>query len=1203
MQAAKRGPRSIRRVAQLGACILLTASAAPRAAAQVARADTVAGRVIAADSTPIARALVRLGTEDGREQAVETDSIGRYRFIVPGGSDTYALSASAFGYLPFSAVLVREPGATSFGRDLRLSPRVIALDALKVEAPKPPRTDQATAGENVARWNSFTSEKLVSNPGDFAEVAALEAGVASSGAGLSIAGQGPEQNGATVDGATYGGGSLPSEGVRGVAVVSNSYDVSRGQFSGGQIAATTIAGTNLWGGSLSTHLDDPALRYGGPPGGLLGRQGRLMRLGSGGGGPLLRDRLFIYSALDLMRSSRETSGLELVDAASLRRLSIAPDSAQRLLEIATRLGARSASALPAGSSESGFASALARLDYTLSKHQSLTLRVDGRGSQTTGLGSSPYRLLGRGDEMRSRNGGFLLQHTSGWGQWANDLRLYATSGYSGAEPGLMVPAAQVRVLSTLPDGTEAASVLSFGGSSSAPREEHSLGELSSDLRIALTGSHLIKAGFLLQEERVSSGRAAFHPGIFTFNSLADLEQGRAASFTRSLNPAPGEAARRYGALYLGDRWIPRSGMSLVYGLRLEGSRYDGRSALAPAVASLLDLSNSAPRPELLLTPRFGFRYDLPGRGRWTVEGGAGGFAGVPGLSSLAARWNETGAGTMSLACIGPAAPTPEWGRYDADPGAIPERCADGSSLFSSTVPRATVFAPDFGAPRTWRASLGLGGGLTRRLGIHTSALLVHGTHLPSARDLNLRPSAAFLLPGEDGRPVYVAPEAIDPTTGGISPGASRVSPVLGPVVELGSRGESWTGQFTAGVNGPVGRSYLMGLSYTHTRSRMLQGGISAPGVAASSTAGDPQRLEWAESPYAPRHQFQAFLSGRLARRLSVTATGRIQSGVPYTPLVRGDVNGDGFGNDRAFLFDPATTTDPALAAAMRRLWAEAPAPAQRCLRAGAGQIARAGACRTGWTPSLDLRAELMALGNVNTRRLALTLLASNVTAGVDYLLHGADDLHGWGQYPYPDATLLEVRGFDADRRTFRYDVNPNFGRPISGGVLRMPFRLTLQGRVTVGADPRYQPLMQSIEMGMAGSRESARAEVARRIRNLPAAVLGLNATDTAALSLTLMQHARLRMLADSLAPLLSDAIDGIATALTEKGPLTTVRRARLQEHTQRAGVLDDIARERTRELLTPAQWARIPAWLTRPVQPAELEKPPTVHGTISGSGM
>ena len=45
--------------------------------------------------------------------------------------------------------------------------------------------------------------------------------------------------------------------------------------------------------------------------------------------------------------------------------------------------------------------------------------------------------------------------------------------------------------------------------------------------------------------------------------------------------------------------------------------------------------------------------------------------------------------------------------------------------------------------------------------------------------------------------------------------------------------------------------------------------------------------------------------------LDITAIGRMTAGQLYTPIVSGDVNGDGSRNDRAFIFDPASPSIPA----------------------------------------------------------------------------------------------------------------------------------------------------------------------------------------------------------------------------------------------------------------------------------------------------
>lgn len=1194
---ALRSPR--RRAGIVAAALAALATLAAPAAAQE-RADTVAGRVVGDGGTFIARAVVRLAVEGAGDRTVQTDSTGRYRFVVPGGSGAYVVGATAFGYLPFSAAVERAQGATLISRDLRLTPQPVLLDTVRAAVPRPGR-ERPTAAERAARWSSLGSEGFPVDPGNFAEIAALEPGVArvgADGAGLSIAGQSPEQNGTTVDGATFGGGSLPSEGVRGVSVFTNSYDVSRGRFSGGQVAATTISGTNLWGGSLSSYVDDPAFRYGGAPEPLAGRSGRHLRLNAGGGGALVRDRLFVFGAVDLSHGSVSATALELLDTAALRWLGVAPDSARRLVEIARSLGLAERDPAPSGSRD--FASALVRVDYSLSTHQSLTARVDWRGFEGSGFGSSPLRLRGDAGIQRARNGGVLVQHASGRGRWANELRAYRSAGHSGSVGGALAPGGIVRVSSDLADGSTATSVLAFGGVPFAIREEHSLWEVEDALKIA-AGGHLLSAGLLVQEERAAVDVRSGRGGTFTFNSLGDLESGRAASYTRSLTNEPPAAVRRSAALYLGDSWKPRERLSLVYGMRLDASWYGRRSALAAAVDSLIGGGGGQLPAELVLTPRLGFRYDAPGRSGWTVQGGAGGFIGPPPLAVFAPRWGQTGSGEATLACVGPSTPLPQWERYALTPGAIPSACADSGSIFSSATPRITVYHPGLGSPRSWRASLGGSGKLAGRWGISMEALLLRGTHLPSAIDRNLTGVPIFTLADEGRRPVYVAPGEIDTATGGVAPDASRISPLLGPVLEAGSHGESRTGQLTTTLSAPLPRGQLS-LSHTLTSSRVRAGGIPVPGGFGASTAGVPAHAEWVDSPFTHRHLLQGILSSRLAPRLRVSAIGQLASGLPFTPLVGGDVNGDGYGNDRAFVFDPASSADPTLADAMARLIDEAPGGVRQCLRAQAGRMAAAASCRTPWTPSLDIRAEFLARGNVNTRRLALTLTASNVTAGLDHLLHGAGGLRGWGQYQSVDATLLNVRGFNAERRSYEYEVNPSFGRPAGAGALRVPFRVALQARITLGADPRYQPMMQAIELGTGRARESVRADVATRVRNVPAVVLYLNANDSSVLSLTAMQRARLRALADSLTPRIAAAVDSLTGVYTEKGPFTALRRARLEDASRAARALAGAAIVLTREQLTPEQWARVPGWLTRGASAEEMERPPRMEMSLPIGG-
>src|SRR5205807_104110 len=81
-------------------------------------------------------------------------------------------------------------------------------------------------------------------------VATLAPGVIAIGGGdtssanFSVAGQRPTANSVTLDGMSLGSGEVPQDAVRAIRVVTNSYDVARGQFSGGLVASTTRSATS-----------------------------------------------------------------------------------------------------------------------------------------------------------------------------------------------------------------------------------------------------------------------------------------------------------------------------------------------------------------------------------------------------------------------------------------------------------------------------------------------------------------------------------------------------------------------------------------------------------------------------------------------------------------------------------------------------------------------------------------------------------------------------------------------------------------------------------------------------------------------------------------------------------------------------------------------------------------------------------------------
>jgi hypothetical protein len=189
---------------------------------------------------------------------------------------------------------------------------------------------------------------------------------------------------------------------------------------------------------------------------------------------------------------------------------------------------------------------------------------------------------------------------------------------------------------------------------------------------------------------------------------------------------------------------------------------------------------------------------------------------------------------------------------------------------------------------------------------------------------------------------------------------------------------------------------------------------------------------------------------------------RAQSGLPFTPLVQGDVNGDGRTGDRAFIPNPTTESDARLAAQLQALIAKGSPTARGCLLANLGQVVPRNGCRGPWTQSLNLQWNPPVPKHWGYR-VVPNIYLQNLLAGVDQMLHG-NALRGWGSPATPDPVLLIPRGFDASNKRFAYDVNPRFADTRPGRtLLRNPFRIVIDFSFNLSTDYDLQQLRRAVE--------------------------------------------------------------------------------------------------------------------------------------------
>jgi Carboxypeptidase regulatory-like domain len=1168
--SATREAVSVRRVAPLTGVALAVAllAAAPLSAQEVA------GRVLDRErKSPLPGAVVRVTALDTRSTAADTaDRDGRYSVRLPPGAGPWTLHAERAGYV--SLTLALGPGGASLSRDVLLSPLVVPLAPVVATRTRPDRQAEPVrapggSGETTLSWSGGG---LPLEPGDLAGVAALVPGVQSAGGGLSFFGQDPSQTRTTLDGAGFGATSLPQEALASVSVVTSTYDVSRGQFSGGMVAARTLSGTNLFGGAVRLRGSGPGLQWR-PVAGPGAPASSYRYVDAAAGGPLLTGRLFWYGAANASLRSAPAVSLEASSPATLAALGVSPDSAAAVLALLGSSGVTPAARRPESSLSTR--SGLLRLDYDLSSRHSLMLRLDGHATALGGLGAAPLASAGALGEVRQEGGGALAQLTTQGGGVDNELRAYRGEETERAGPERAGAAAVVHLESPEAAGAGASSaVLRFGNAQPLRSTRTVRLELADELRLAF-GRHQLRAGGAYEAESAHGREAGGAFGSFSFSSLADLRAGQPAAFTRTLGAASATARTRYGSLYLGDEWKARA-LALTYGARLEARAYGFD---APRAEAPFGLRPGRVPSELGVSPRVGWSYSARS---WSLRGGVGEFRGVVPAGLLAPAFRETGApGELRLVCVGPAAPRPDWAAYAADPATVPEECAGGAPAFTARAPAVTVFAPGFAAPRTWHGSAALIAQLLPRVRLEVETSVTRGLRQGVALDRNVIPEPAFGLGDEGGRPVYAPAASVDPVSGGAAPAASRMLPEWGTVREIRASGRSTALQGSARLNLEFPRLGTT-LTTTYTRTRVRDDAGPLPALSGTLPwATDVRRLARAPGDFERPHDLVVELYVRPRPWFQAALLGRLTSGVPYTPMVDGDVNADGVANDPAFVFVPSAVSDTALATAMRRLLDEAPEGARACLRAQLGSLAGRNSCRGPWTSSLDLRVELQPWRRALGRRLKLAAATGNALTLVDAALHGAGSERGWGGASIPDRTLLRVRGFDAGRRAYLYEVNPEFGAPDrSLARLVRPFSLTLEARLAVGSDPSYQPLERLLNQAFGAGRPATeiRQELSQRIPNLPAQVLALDSV--VGLELTPEQRTRLRAEADTLGQRLVPLADTLAATLsTIEAVQTRASRSawnRVGELSARVQAELDASLLRMRALLTAAQWARIP---------------------------
>lgn len=1069
--------------------------------------DIIRGRVLGTDAQAIPNVLVTATTLSGNvSRTARTDKNGRYTISFPGGEGDYWVTFSSVGLGPRRYQVKRTADQEILIADARMSPAAITLDAVQVsERAAASRSDTVSdvSGTEKAVDDAAAGFLNVDQLGDLAAMASAIPGVqlllGADGASdaFSVFGLGGDQNNTQLNGLNFGDAALPRDASVMTSLATSSYDVSRGGFSGGQLQVRTRAGSNFIRRSLSGNLITPQMQWLDQTGLATGQQFTNMSLGGSASGPIKADRAFFNSSFQYDRRLQDLQTLLSESAIGFETAGVAADSVSRLLGI---LGSSNVPITVGGYSPQRVvdrATMLNSFDYvqpnsnrgntfaiTLSGNYTGTAPVGGGGGGFGGFGGGAASLFTpTRDGTRSNYGGALQARHSGLLGFMG-IFTESTLGYNmsrnQSDPFAVLPAGTVRVNSELVDGSAAVSNLLFGGSPSlnTASTNSSLAANNTMSWFSNDNRHRVKLTSELRLDGFSQNVTFNQFGSFNYNSLIDLQANRPASFTRTLSPRMRSGSQVVGAMSLGDAWRPTNDLQVQYGVRVDGNRFARGPQSNPAVLAAFGLDNAETPNRLYVSPRVGFSWTvgqadqmalLPGMiraPRAVIRGGVGVFQNTPGTQLISNAIDNTGlpSALQQLTCFGSATPLPNWSAYAVDEANIPRACADGTSgsVFSNTSPNITLFLPDYLAQRSIRGNLQWAGVVMK----NRFFLSVDGTYSRNQQqqggiDLNFPNVQQFALANEGNRPMFVTPSAIVPTTGQVAWRQARVADAFGRVTGQTSVLEAESKQINISLRPAVFNSrYNWSMAY-------VLADVREEFLGFNSTVGSPTGTEWSRGAFFSRHQIQYSFSYNAWDAVRISWNGNFRSGVNYTPTINQDVNGDSYGNDRAFVYDPSTVADPVLKAGLENLLATGTREAVSCLRSQLGQFAGRNSCTGPWTMQGNLNISLNSLKIGLPQRTTLRFQIANPLNGLDRLLNGEAGLKGWGANPSPSGQLLFVRGFDAASQNFKYEVNERFGstRPAQTTLRSTPMSITMSMSVDVGPTREQQQLLQQLDRG------------------------------------------------------------------------------------------------------------------------------------------
>ncbi len=831
----------------------------------------------------------------GNRYGTVADAEGRFRMVnlKVGGPYEVQASLSGFQMQTLSDVFVRLGESTNLELTMQLEAATGEIEVVGESSPLIAPTKMGVAS-SVSQGSIEALPTIDRSVYDMARTNPVFATYSESDGeptSLSISGRNPRYNNISIDGAvnndvfgladsgTPGGQTgtqpLSLDAVQEIQLVTSSFDVRQGGFTGGSVNVITKSGTNdFHGGVFGYHANESWVGSGPDYFPEFGTY-EDTEYGFSLGGRLVTDKLFFFVNYGNTTYDTPTGwSLDGVTGECWQNCDYT-DEAAEFRQFLIDTYDYDPGGLSEQTRERPGENIILRFDWNLNQSNNFLLRYNyvDAANLINRPRSSTYEWDSEAYDFDNETNSLVGQWNAVFGGSSfNELRVtYQT--IRDRRGGINEPFPWIEIENVDGDfhdweaGTEAFSTFNA--------LDTDIIELTNDFTF-FAGNHEIVIGthnefYTFKNLFIQNGF-----GSYQFSTLEDFYAGIAREYDHTYPNDPNEPADSFDtaqvSLYAGDTWRAKSNFTLVYGLRVDVPLFPDKPEYNPRADETFGVDTSAiPDGNYLWSPRVGFNWDISGDSSKQLRGGAGLFTGRTPYVWVSNNYGRTGTRQTTIEARG-AIP------FNPDPFDQPTDIGGASSE------EINVIDPDFNFPQTWRANIAYDQRLPWLNMVATAEVMYSkSTNEIDYKNLNIEQTGEF-LPFDD-RPLYE-------TVSRDYSGAYYLTNT--------NKGDALNATLKAEL--PYGSQPIWGIAaYTYGESNVVNDGTSSRAVSnwQFTEALDPNNVGLSTSDYQIEHRVMFNLNYEFNRNsrwsTTVSAFWNHQSGRPYMSIYAfsfGSINQD-----------------------------------------------------------------------------------------------------------------------------------------------------------------------------------------------------------------------------------------------------------------------------------------------------------------------